>query len=110
MFDASVYETRRKALRDEIGTGLVMLVGNSPVGMTYKDNAYPIIQDRNFLYYVGLEAPNLVCLMDVDSGEEWLVGAEQSTMEAVFMGQQPPLSEVAKQAGINQIDTVNNSV
>ena len=103
MFDASVYETRRKALREEIGTGLVLLVGNSPVGMTYKDNAYPMIQDRNFLYYVGLEAPNLVCLMDVDSGEEWLVGAEQSTMEAVFMGQQPPLSEVAKQAGINQV-------
>ena len=69
MFEASTYIERRRQLRERIGSGVILFVGNDLTPMNYADNPYPFWQDRSFLYYWGLDEPGLAGLLDADSGE-----------------------------------------
>ena len=44
LFETSVYENRRKGLKENIKSGLILLMGNEESGMNYKDNWYPFRQ------------------------------------------------------------------
>jgi hypothetical protein len=68
MFDASVYVARRERLARDVGTGLVLLLGNAEAPMNYRDNQYPFRQDSTFLYYFGLDRPDLAAVVDCDAG------------------------------------------
>ncbi|MBR6813918.1 MAG: aminopeptidase P N-terminal domain-containing protein, partial [Tidjanibacter sp.] len=59
MFDSTIYKARREELRRRIGSGLILLPGNSEAPRNYFDNAYAFRQDSNFLYYFGLQQPDL---------------------------------------------------
>ena len=55
MFETGTYIERRKGLRERVGSGLILLLGNDPAPMNYPDNPYHFKQDSSFLYYFGLE-------------------------------------------------------
>jgi Xaa-Pro aminopeptidase len=99
MFRTDIYQSRRKKLIESLDTGHVLFMGNSLVGMNYKDNAYPMIQDGSFLYYFGLDAPDLAGLIDIDEQKSYLVGDSQSLMAAVFMGDAPSVQFLGEKSG-----------
>ena len=55
MFEPSTYADRRRVLRESVGSGLILFLGNDPSPMNYPDNPYHFKQDSSFLYYFGLD-------------------------------------------------------
>ena len=99
MFEASTYVERRRQLRERIGSGVILFVGNDLTPMNYTDNPYPFWQDRSFLYYWGLDEPGLVGLLDADSGEAILFGHDPTIDEVVWTGPQPSIASKAERIG-----------
>jgi Xaa-Pro aminopeptidase len=106
MFDKSVYQARRAALRAEIGKGLILLLGNEESSMNYRDNLYPFRQDSSFLYFFGLDKPGLTGLIDIDNDREVVYGRELTMDEIVWTGPQPTLAEQAAAGGIAETQAV----
>lgn len=105
MFDASTYRSRRQTLarRDRPDSGLVLLLGNAHSPRNYADNPHPFWQDRTFLYYFGLNQPDLYGLVDLDSGSATLYGDESGLEDVVWTGGQPSLRERADAAGVDAV-------
>lgn len=105
MFDASTYRSRRRELIDQErpASGLVLLLGNRPSPQNYADNTHPFRQDSTFLYYFGLDRPNLYGLIDLDEGTSTLYGKEGSLEDVVWSGETPSLNEMASKAGIDRV-------
>lgn len=103
MFVDTVYKNRRRVLKHKTGKGLIWLQGNQEVGMNYHGNPFPYRQDSNFLYFTGIKTPGLHLLIDIDEDKEYLVGDERTMDESIWVGDLPPLSEHAENAGIKQI-------
>ncbi|MBN2064088.1 MAG: aminopeptidase P N-terminal domain-containing protein [Sedimentisphaerales bacterium] len=101
MFDKATYIGRRNALRAAVGSGVLVFPGNSLSAMNYKANCYPFRQDSNFLYYFGLDVPNLAAVIDVDSGREILFADEQTIDDQVWSGPLPSWPEQAGKCGVN---------
>ena len=51
MLTPDTYRARRARLSKDIGSGLVLFLGNDEVGMNYTANVYPFRQDSSFLYF-----------------------------------------------------------
>jgi Xaa-Pro aminopeptidase len=100
MFDKSVYKTRREKLKQQLGKGLVLLLGNEDSSMNYKDNLYPFRQDSTFLYFFGMDKPGLAALIDIDHDNEVVFGNDLTLDDIVWTGPQPSLAEQADPAGI----------
>lgn len=100
MFTAETYLSRRARLRQDIGSGLVLFLGNDEVGMNYAANVYPFRQDSTFLYFWGVDQPGLNALMDLDAGTEYLVGDEATMADVVWSGPLPTLGDRAAGAGV----------
>ena len=78
MFRKETYVRRRSELRKRIEGGLVLLPGNGESPANYPSNQFRFRQDSTFLYFFGLNRPDYVGLMDIDSGEETLYGDDLS--------------------------------
>lgn len=102
MFSASTYLARRVALRAKISGGLILMPGNHNSPMNYRENAFPFRQDSWFLYFFGLDQPGLVGLMDLDSGEDWLIGEEPTLDDIIWSGPLPSLWDRAAEVGIRR--------
>jgi len=100
MFNKSVYQFRREKLKQRLGKGLVLLLGNEDSSMNYKDNLYPFRQDSNFLYFFGMDRPGLVALIDIDHDQEVVFGNDLTLDDIVWTGPQPSLAQQAEPAGI----------
>lgn len=100
MFAPSVYESRRAALMGRVGSGLILLVGNRLIGMNYRANTYPFRQDGSFLYFTGLDEPDLLLLLDCDSGDARLHGPALGLEHAIWSGPSPSLEDLATRAGL----------
>src|ERR1700712_3628891 len=100
MFPAATYAQRRAALlaslRDAGARGLVLLPGHVDSPMNYRDNAYDFRQDSSFLYFCGLQQPELALLLDIDDGGATLFGDDIGIDHLVGRG---PLASVAERAG-----------
>ena len=105
MFPASTYLARRAALlarlRDAGARGLVLLPGNVDSPMNYRDNAYDFRQDSSFLYFCGLQQPELALLVDIDSGHATLHGDDIGIDHLVWTGPLPSVAERATQSGLD---------
>lgn len=53
MFSKETYMARRAKLKQTIGSGLLLFLGNDESGMNYADNTYHFRQDSTFLYFFG---------------------------------------------------------
>ncbi len=102
MFNANVYTDRRNRLREKIKSGLILFPGNPEVSFNYPANTYHFRQDSNFLYFFGLDHPDLAGVMDVDNGTDTIFGNDVDLDDIIWMGPQPALSDRAAQAGVKQ--------
>ena len=100
MFDKSIYIARRKVLASKISSGVVLMLGNSEAGCNYTDNTYVFRQDSTFLYYFGLDKPDLAAVIDVESGEEIIFGDDVEIGDIIWMGPQPFLKDQAAEVGV----------
>lgn len=100
-FNKEVYIERRKQLQKNVGSGLILLLGNEESSMNYKDNCYHFRQDSSFLYYVGIDLAGLACLIDPESGSATLYGEDYTIDDIIWMGPQPSISELSQLTGLN---------
>ncbi len=105
MFSENVYIERRKLLREQIDTGIILLLGNEESPMNYPDNQYHFRQDSCFLYFFGLDYPGLAAVIDVDEGKECVFGDDLTVDDIIWMGPQPSLKEKCQKAGISDTST-----
>jgi len=102
MFDRQVYIDRRRKLQTQLGSGLVLLLGNNNSSINYVDNHYPFRQDSTFLYYFGLDHPGLVGIIDVDNNEECLFGNDPDISTIIWEGPLPSFRELAEKVGVKK--------
>ena len=102
MFSSQTYIQRRNTLCNSLDEGLVLLMGNNESPMNYADNTYPYRQDSSFLYYIGLDEPGLIALIDINEAQTILFGKEASIDDIVWMGPQTSLAEKALKSGITK--------
>ena len=100
MFDAAIYRDRRNRLKKDVGSGLILLLGNDEVGMNYAANTYHFRQDSTFLYFFAVDQPGLAAIIDVDQGTETLFGDDLTLADIVWTGPQPTIADQCKPAGI----------
>lgn len=102
MFEKEVYIGRRAKLRDQMSSGVVLLLGNPEAPMNYPGNPYQYRQDSSFLYFFGLNYPGLIGIIDVDNDCSYLFGDDVDLDDIIWMGPQPTLKEDAAKAGIEK--------
>lgn len=103
MFPAEVYIQRRNRLRELVGKGVILFLGNKEVAMNYAANNYPFRQDSTFLYYFGLDMPSLAGMIDCENSSEILYGSDPTLEDIIWVGNQTPLQEKALQTGITKV-------
>ena len=103
MFSKETYMARRAKLKQTIGSGLLLFLGNDESGMNYADNTYHFRQDSTFLYFFGLPYAGLSAIIDIDNDKEIIFGDELTIDAIVWMGTQPTLKEKSEAAGIKEV-------
>lgn len=107
MFKKDVYIERRNKLKDRLKGGLVLFLGNKEAAFNYPDNTYHFRQDSSFLYFFGLDLPNLAGLIDLDSGKEYLFGNDFTIDDIIWMGPQPMIKELATEIGVENTEPLD---
>lgn len=102
MFSTDVYIQRRKRLRTQVQSGLILFIGNEESPMNYPDNPYSFRQDSSFLYFFGLDFPGLAGVIDVDEQTECIFGDDLTVDEIIWMGPQPALKDKCAEIGVTQ--------
>ena len=74
MFAKETYVARRRQLKESVGSGLLLFLGNDECGMNYEDNTYNYRQDSSFLYFWGLSYAGLAAVIDIDEDREIIFG------------------------------------
>ncbi len=117
MFSRDTYVDRRAVLASKFDSGLLLFPGNSESPMNYADNCYPFRQDSSFLYYFGLNQPDLAAVIDIDAGSATIFGDELTIDHIVWMGDLPTISARAQSVGVtdtapqaNLADTVSGAL
>ncbi len=103
MFNKEVYIRRRQQLKEKVGSGLILLIGNEESSINYTNNWYPFRQDSSFLYFMGLDKARLAAVIDIDDDIEILFGDELSVDDILWNGHQQPLIEQAERSGIQTV-------
>ena len=67
MFAKEIYIRRRETLKKSVNSGIVLLLGNGESPLNYRGNTYPFRQDSSFIYYIGLDTPDLAYVLDIDN-------------------------------------------
>lgn len=76
MFAKETYIQRRALLKKNIGSGVLLFLGNDEQGLHYEDNTFRYRQDSTFLYYFGLSFAGLSAIIDIDEDKEIIFGDE----------------------------------
>ena len=100
LFPPATYRDRRRRLATDVGSGLILFLGNQEVGMNYTANVYPFRQDSSFLYFWQVDQPGLAAVIDVDAGTETLFGDDVTIADVVWSGPQPSIADRAADAAI----------
>ena len=100
MFAKETYVQRRALLKQKMGSGVILFLGNDEQGLNYEDNTFRYRQDSTFLYYFGLSFAGLSAIIDVDEDREIIFGDELTIDHIVWMGTQSTLQEKAAAVGI----------
>jgi len=108
MFKASVYSDRRKNLRKKVKSGIILFPGNSESSFNYPANTYHFRQDSNFLYFFGLDHPDLAGIIDIDEDKEVIFGNDVDMDDIIWMGPQPSMADRAALVGVKTIAPLKN--
>ena len=94
MFAKETYIERRRVLKQTVGSGLLLFLGNTETGRNYLDNIYHFRQDSD---YAGLAA-----IIDIDEDKEIIFGDELTIDDIVWTGVQPTIKEKCERVGITE--------
>ena len=100
LFSKNTYTERRARLRQLVGHGLIVLMGNNESPMNYPSNTYKFRQDSSFLYFFGQHRDGLVGVIDADSGVETLLGDEIDIDDIVWYGEVTSVVQMAEECGV----------
>ena len=102
MFTKETYIERRRRLKERVGSGRLLFLGNDQAPMNYADNTYSFRQDSTFLYFFGLDTDGLAAVIDIDDDRVIIFGNDPTIDDIVWMGTQPPLAGKAAQVGVRE--------
>ncbi len=102
MFDAKIYKQRRDRLKKQVGSGVVLFLGNDESPMNYPANPYHFRQDSSFLYFFGLDSPGLAGFIDIDNNKDKIFGNDVDVEDIIWMGFQPLLIDRALKVGVEE--------
>lgn len=105
MFSSTKYASRRAKLRENIESGIILLPANREAPSNYPLNTYHFRQDSTFLYFFGLNVPDLIGVIDADSGQQMLVGEDFTIDDIIWMGAQPTVAQLAHSVGVSKTCT-----
>ncbi len=100
MFESSIYQKRRQALREKMSSGIVLILGNNEAPANYPDNTYKFRQNSSFLYFFGQNNPGYAGIIDIDTNEDYFFGDDVTMDDIIWMGSQPTIQELAAQVGV----------
>jgi len=100
MFSKETYLKRRNELKKKVESGILLFLGNNESPMNYADNTFHFRQDSSFLYYFGIQHPNIAAIIDVDNDIEIIFGDEFTIDDIVWMGAQPTMKERSARCGV----------
>lgn len=100
MFTPETYTARRSNLRKEMGSGIVLLPGNTEVPFNYPANTYSFRQDSTFSYFFGLDHPDFAGVIDLDEGTDRIFGNDVDIDDIIWMGKQPTVKDQAARVGV----------
>ena len=103
MFAKEIYQQRRARLSEQVGSGIILLPGNTESPMNYHDNAYLFRQDSHFIYFIGMDHPDLFVLIDADARETILFGDDLTMDDIIWTGPKESLSDEAAKSGIEKV-------
>jgi Xaa-Pro dipeptidase len=103
MFPSKTYIDRRKQLKSQVKTGIILFPGNSESPINFAASCYPFRQDSSFLYYWGLDLPELVAVIDIENDTEIIFGNDFSLDDIIWMGPQTSLRELAAKRGVLEV-------
>ncbi len=102
MFTKDIYMKRRQELKAKISRGVAFFMGNHEAPCNYTDNTFHFRQDSTFLYYFGLDEPDLAAAIDFESGDEFLFADDVSLDDVVWTGPLPKMQEKAELVGLHK--------
>ena len=102
MFAKETYIERRRVLKQTVGSGLLLFLGNTETGRNYLDNIYHFRQDSTFLYYFASDYAGLAAIIDIDEDKEIIFGDELTIDDIVWTGVQPTIKEKCERVGITE--------
>jgi Xaa-Pro aminopeptidase len=102
MFSTDIYKQRREALKSKLNKGIGLFMGNHEAPCNYTGNTYHFRQDSNFLYYFGLDEPDLAAVIDFETGQELLFADDVSLDDVVWTGPLPGMQEKAERIGVRE--------
>lgn len=100
MFSKEIYIQRRQTLKSKLDKGIGLFMGNREAPCNYSDNTYHFRQDSTFLYFFGLDEPDLAAIIDFETGKETLFGDDVSIDDIVWTGPLPCVQEKAERIGV----------
>ena len=102
MFAKETYIERRRVLKQTVGSGLLLFLGNTETGRNYLDNIYHFRQDSTFLYYFASDYAGLAAIIDIDEDKEIIFCDELTIDDIVWTGVQPTIKEKCERVGITE--------
>ncbi len=106
MLQRKTYIERRKILKENVSSGIILFLGNDESSMNYADNTYHFRQNSTFLYYFGISHPGLAAIIDIDNDTEIIFGNDYTIDDIVWMGSQPTIAERAEKCGVTQTQPI----
>lgn len=100
MFSKETYIERRRELARQVGSGVILLLGNQEAPCNFADNGYRYRQDSTFMYYLDQPYAGLNAIIDIDENREIIFGDELTMDYIVWMGNQPTIHEKAAAVGV----------
>ena len=107
MFSKETYINRRKALKELVGNGLVIILGNNDSPANYPNNCYTFRQDSSFLYFFGAKRDGLAGAIDIDNDKEYFLGNDIDIDDIVWYGSVESIRDMADMVGVAQAAPFN---
>ena len=106
LFDRKTYVQRRSVLKEQVGSGIILLTGNNDSPANYPSNTYRFRQDSSFLYYFGQHREGLAGIIDIDNNREYLAGDDIDIEDIVWFGSVDSVADMAAQCGVENTLTM----
>ena len=108
MFSKETYMMRRKQLMKDVKRGVILILGNSDSPFNYPANTYSFRQDSTFRYFFAHDLQNLVGVIDIDEGKEYLFGEDVDMDDIIWTGPVPSIHDRALEVGVENSGSISD--